>query len=82
MLLLYQDQDGNTISECLDDHKYGLKNALISTNRRLGQLKFSELQEKYVVHMAVALFNVVAFCIIIKRTRILSLLWSWSWSWW
>lgn len=70
------DQDSSVINEVHDDHKYGLKNALIATSRRLDQLKFSEVQERYMMIASLVLFNAVAVRIIMIRTGVLGVLMS------
>ena len=65
-------QDGDVIKDSLDEHKYGLKEALRSTKQRLSLLKFAEFREKYMIAAAVSFYVLVALYIILKRTGLLS----------
>jgi hypothetical protein len=69
------DQDGQTISKALNEHKYELKNALSSTSRRLTQIKNAAIYEKYYMWAAVAFFTSVVIYILLKRLGILTLAW-------
>lgn len=71
------DQDGQTISKALNEHKYELKNALSSTSRRLTQIKNAAIYEKYYMWaaVAVAFFTSVVIYILLKRLGILTLAW-------
>jgi len=67
--------DGELIKETLDEHAYSLKGALHSTKKRLNLLKMAEVWERYSVIGSVIFFTTVVLYIIIKRTRIMKLLW-------
>jgi hypothetical protein len=68
------EQDGNVIQGTLDEHKYGLREALSLTRKRLSSLKFAEFREKYMINTALAFYLMVAVFIIAKRLRLLSLM--------
>ena len=75
-MIFGQDKDGDLIKETLDEHKYSLKNALYTTNHRLNQLKFSEVQEAWIEFGAMVFFHCVCLYIMLKRTGLLyGLLW-------
>ena len=65
------EQDGYTIKNALDEHKYELKGALRSTNQRLSQLKNSAIYEKYYLTLSLIFFVCTVIYIILKRTGIL-----------
>lgn len=69
------EHDGALISDTLDEHKYGLRNALATTKGRLSKLKFAELREKYTIYISLGFFALVVSYIVLKRTRALWLLW-------
>jgi hypothetical protein len=66
--------DGEIITETHDEHKVELKGALRTAGHRLNKMMRVDLLEKYCVSLSLAFFfSVVAF-IVIRRTRILVLL--------
>ena len=67
-------QDGSTIRETLDTHKYELKTTLVSTSLRLSRVKNAEWREKVAVLGALILFTSTVAYIIAKRTRILTIM--------
>ena len=67
-------QDGEAISETHDKHKYELKTALSLTRQRLNRIKTAERNEKYFQVVSVGFFTSAVFYVILKRTRILSIL--------
>ena len=75
-------QDGELISETVDEHAYGLRGALLTTKHRLKALKFAELREKYTIYISLGCFICVVLYILLKRTRVLSLLRILIYLWW
>jgi hypothetical protein len=67
-------EDGDTIRETLDEHKFGLKVGLEDTNRKLNRVQTAEQREKWMVWSSLAFFTSVVLYIIAKRLRILALL--------
>ena len=69
-LHFYEYTIGELISDTLDIHRGGLKDALKRTKRSLGNLEFSELKEKYGITIGIGIFTCVALWIIARRLRI------------
>lgn len=70
------DQDTETLSSSLHEHKYNLKNALDSTNRRLQRIKNAEIREKYFTIFSITFFSLVVAYIVLKRTRVFLFVWN------
>lgn len=66
--------DGEIITETHDEHKIELKGALSTAGRRLNKVMRLELLEKYSVALSLAFFFLVVAFIVIRRTRVLVLL--------
>jgi hypothetical protein len=71
-------QDGLTLKSSLDEHKYVLKNALDSTNKRLSFIRNAEILEKYYLFFSLTFFTMVVLYIIFKRTQLFLWLWTFS----
>jgi hypothetical protein len=67
------NQDGITLLDTLDEH-HSLKKGLASTKSRLRIVKYAEIIEQYSVFISLSFFTIVVSYIILKRTRILSLI--------
>ncbi len=67
-------EDGDSIRETLNEHKVDLKQGLVQTKLRLSKVKTIEQRERMMIWSSVAFFTIVAFYIIAKRTRLLTLL--------
>jgi len=66
--------DGEIISETHDEHKIELKSALSTAGHRLNKVVRLELLEKYSVSLSLVFFFLVVGFIVIRRTRVLVLL--------
>lgn len=69
------EQDGQTISKALNEHKYELKGALKSTSNRLTTIKNAAIYEKYYMMAAISFFILVMLYIISKRLGVINSLW-------
>mmetsp|Transcript_62462 Transcript_62462/g.122913 ORF Transcript_62462/g.122913 Transcript_62462/m.122913 type:complete len:121 (-) Transcript_62462:39-401(-) len=69
------EQDGTTIEKALNEHKYEMKNALSSTSRRLTRIKNAATYEKIYMWSSVAFLTAVVIYIVLRRFRILALIW-------
>ena len=68
-------EDGESISDTYNDHKYELKNALLHTKKNLNRVKNIEERERYSLFLSMLFFTSTVIYIIAKRFRLLSLIW-------
>jgi hypothetical protein len=68
-------EDGESISDTYNDHKYELKNALLHTKKNLNRVKNIEERERYSLFLSMLFFTSTVIYIIAKRFRLLSLMW-------
>lgn len=69
------EEDGEHISDTQNEHKYKLKEALATTKMRLSRVKSAEKNEKYLTFASISFFTSVVLYIILRRTRILAMIW-------
>ena len=68
-------EDGESIRDTVQDHKYELKNALQHTKKNLNRVKNIEERERYSLLFSMSFFTCTVIYIITKRLRLLSLTW-------
>ena len=68
-------EDGESIRDTYNDHKYELKNALLHTKKNLNRVKNIEERERYSLFLSMLFFTSTVIYIIAKRFRLLSLMW-------
>lgn len=68
-------QDGEILSDTLNDHKYKLNTSLQQTKIKLQKVKNLETREKYRVFGSLIFFTTVVVYIISKRIRLLAFIW-------
>ena len=68
------NEDGELISESLDDHKYHIKSTLSRTRQHLFAVSIAELKEKYGLFFSVAIFTTTSIFIILRRIRFFTLI--------
>ena len=67
-------RDGYTLQDTLNEHKNVIKDNLSKTKSELNQIKTAEIKEKTNLFLALLFFTGVVMYIILKRTRILIIL--------
>ena len=68
-------QDGESLRDASNDHKYELKNALLHTKKNLNRVKNIEEREKYSLIFSMSFFTGTVVYIISKRLRLISIAW-------
>ena len=68
-------EDGESIRDTYNDHKYELKNALLHTKKNLNRVKNIEERERYSLFLSMLFFTSTVIYIIAKRFRLISLMW-------
>lgn len=68
-------QDGESLRDAANDHKYELKNALLRTNKNLNRVKNIEERERYSLFFSMLFFTGTIVYIISKRLRLISIAW-------
>ncbi len=66
-------RDGDYLTNTLDEHRHHLKGALSLTKMRLNRVKTAEAREKWLLFFAIMFFTGVSLFVVLRRTRILQL---------
>lgn len=64
------DNDGNILTEALNDHKIELRTTLQSTKRRLDRIKLAEKWEQLMMTVSLSIFTVAVAFILLSRFRV------------